>query len=90
MLVLFFSQSYTIGIYLLLISIVNIFIVRNLNFFFADFLSKSSTMVKIMKNQKVVIVLAGRYAGRKAVVIKVIILPPSEISRNPNHAILAT
>lgn len=28
-------------------------------------------MVKIMKNQKVVIVLAGRYAGRKAVVIKV-------------------
>jgi hypothetical protein len=28
-------------------------------------------MVKIMKSQKVVIVLAGRYAGRKAVVIKV-------------------
>ena len=28
-------------------------------------------MVKIMKPQKVVIVLAGRYAGRKAVVIKV-------------------
>lgn len=32
-------------------------------------------MVKIMKNQKVVIVLAGRYAGRKAVVIKVTIFP---------------
>ena len=29
-------------------------------------------MVKVMKSQKVVIVLAGRYAGRKAVVIKVI------------------
>lgn len=28
-------------------------------------------MVKVMKSQKVVIVLAGRYAGRKAVVIKV-------------------
>jgi hypothetical protein len=28
-------------------------------------------MVKIMKSQKVVIVLAGRYAGRKAVIIKV-------------------
>jgi hypothetical protein len=28
-------------------------------------------MVKIMKGQKVVIVLAGRYAGRKAVIIKV-------------------
>lgn len=28
-------------------------------------------MVKIMKSQKVVIVLAGRYAGRKALVIKV-------------------
>ncbi len=28
-------------------------------------------MVKIMKPQKVVIVLAGRYAGRKAVIIKV-------------------
>jgi hypothetical protein len=31
----------------------------------------TSIMVKIMKSQKVVIVLAGRYAGRKAVVIKV-------------------
>jgi hypothetical protein len=30
-------------------------------------------MVKIMKSQKVVIVLAGRYAGRKAVIIKVTI-----------------
>lgn len=28
-------------------------------------------MVKIMKSQKVVIILAGRYAGRKAVVVKV-------------------
>lgn len=28
-------------------------------------------MVKVMKNQRVVIVLAGRYAGRKAVVVKV-------------------
>lgn len=29
-------------------------------------------MVKIMKSQKVVIILAGRYAGHKAVVIKVL------------------
>ena len=36
----------------------------------SDFLLVS-TMVKIMKSQKVVIVLAGRFAGRKAVVIKV-------------------
>jgi large subunit ribosomal protein L27e len=28
-------------------------------------------MVKIMKSQRVVIVLAGRYAGRKAVIVKV-------------------
>jgi hypothetical protein len=39
-------------------------------FYPSDFLIEP-TMVKIMKSQKVVIVLAGRYAGRKAVIIKV-------------------
>ncbi|CAF4156180.1 unnamed protein product [Rotaria socialis] len=44
-------------------------------------------MVKIMKTQKVVIVLAGRYAGRKAVVIK----PYDEGSneRGYGHALIA-
>ncbi|UJR33251.1 hypothetical protein I4U23_020706 [Adineta vaga] len=44
-------------------------------------------MVKIMKTQKVVIVLAGRYAGRKAVVIK----PHDEGSneRGYGHALVA-
>jgi ribosomal protein L14E/L6E/L27E len=44
-------------------------------------------MVKIMKNQKVVIVLAGRYAGRKAVIVKVIL---SSIEFNSNLKFLAT
>ncbi len=41
------------------------------NFDPLDFLIVKPIMVKIMKSQKVVIVLAGRYAGRKAVIIKV-------------------
>ena len=44
-------------------------------------------MVKIMKSQKVVIVLAGRYAGRKAVIIR----PYDEGSneRGYGHAVVA-
>ncbi|CAF5109583.1 unnamed protein product [Rotaria sp. Silwood1] len=44
-------------------------------------------MVKVMKNQKVVIVLAGRYAGRKAVIVK----PHDEGSneRGYSHALVA-
>jgi hypothetical protein len=52
-----------------------------------DFLNKLPIMVKIMKNQKVVIVLAGRYAGRKAVIVKVIL---SSIEFNSNFKFLAT
>ncbi|CAF0733455.1 unnamed protein product [Rotaria sordida] len=44
-------------------------------------------MVKVMKSQKVVIVLGGRYAGRKAVIIK----PYDEGSteRGYSHALVA-
>jgi len=49
--------------------------------------SKSGTMGKIMKSGKIVLVLSGRYAGRKAVIMKT--YDEGTAERQYGHALVA-